>query len=90
MLGLGGSLLFYFVRFGFLMGILAGLAVTEVLRRYGSAGNLLLAGLVAAGVAWVGASALWVLVGGQSLAFGIQAHALESIIAAGVVWWRLR
>lgn len=90
-LGLAGALAFHFVGFGFLLGILFGFVVAEVLRRYGSFGNLLAAGLVAAGTAWIGAALLaQLLLPGVGFLTGLQIHAFAGLVLAGVVWWRLR
>jgi len=88
-LGLAAAVVLRFIPFGFFMGFIAGFFITEVLRRYGSAGNLLQAGLVAAGTSWVGAAFLAEL-SGFGFLNGMQIHAFEALIIAGVVWWRLR
>ena len=87
--GLAAALVLTFIPFGLFMGFLTGFAITEVLRRYGSAGNLLQAGLIAAGTAWLGSGLLEAVVG-FGFAVGLQIHAFEALIIAGVVWWRLR
>ncbi len=88
-MGAATAVVLRFIPFGFFMGLIAGFAITEVLRRYGSAGNLMQAGLVAAGTAWFGAGVLAEVMGFGFLT-GIQIHAFEALIIAGVVWWRLR
>lgn len=88
-LGLAGAVAFHFIGFGFLLGILFGFVVTEVLRRYGSAGNLMAAGFVSAGTAWVGAAVIAELTG-FGFFTGLQIHAFSALVFAGVVWWRLR
>ncbi len=88
-LGLAGGVLFRFIPFGFLLGVLVGFAISEVLRRYGSAGNLMQSGLVAAGVAWLTAASLVAISGGSFVA-GLQAFAFDALIAGAVVWFRLR
>ena len=88
-LGLAGGVLFRFIPFGFLLGLLVGFAISEVLRRYGSAGNLMQSGLIAAAVAWLTAAGLVAALGG-SFAAGLQAFAFDAAIAGAVVWFRLR
>lgn len=88
-LGAATAVVLHFIPFGFFMGMIAGFAITEVLRRYGSAGNLMQAGLVAAATAWLGAGLL-AQASGLGFVTGMQIHAFEALIIAGVVWFRLR